>query len=281
VTVTDANACTASVCVAIPQKAGPSATFSSQDEICHRSNGTCTAVPNGGMPPYTYLWSNQETTQTDTGLTEGSYTYTVTDQGGCSTSGTVLVGEIPGPTAYFLYNPKILTILQGPVYFWDQSIGNIANWQWDFGDTTYGIGTYNVHPYPNIGTYLVTEIVTDSNGCKDTISDTVKVVDIFTFYIPNAFTPNHDGFNDTWYPQGMNVDPNNYDEYIYDRWGNLVFHTTKWDETTHQAEAWNGTINNKGNYNDVIMDVYVYKIDLSEFNSGPKHEYVGRITLVP
>jgi len=45
----------------------------------------------------------------------------------------------------------------------------------------------------------------------------------FTFYIPNAFTPNNDGWNDYWTPQGMNVDPNNYNEYIYDRWGNLIF----------------------------------------------------------
>jgi gliding motility-associated-like protein len=108
------------------------------------------------------------------------------------------------------------------------------------------------------------------------------VVDIFTFYIPSAFTPNNDGFNDTWYPKGMNVDPNNFTEYIYDRWGNLIFQTNQWDVTNHRAKiGWNGTINNNGNYNNVVLDVYVYKIEVREFNDGPKHEYLGKVTLVP
>jgi gliding motility-associated-like protein len=251
-------------------------------------NGTATAVPSGGVPPYIFSWSNGAITQTATGLSQGNYTYTVTDQGGCSTSGTVSVGEIPGPTAYNMYTPKILSILEGPVYFWDESTGGTPpyTYQWDFGDASSGTGTYNVHPYPNLGTYIITEIVTDSNGCKDTMSDTVKVVDIFTFYTPNAFTPNNDGLNDTWAPQGTNIDTNNYNEYIYDRWGNLVFQTTKWqvsktEPPKGQAEGWNGTIYNNGNNKDIVMDIYVYKIDLREFNHGPKHEYVGRITLVP
>ena len=288
VTVTDANGCTTSTCVTIPQKPGPVATHSSVDEICQMKNGTATAVPSGGVPPYIYSWSNGENTQTATGLSQGNYTYTVTDQGGCSTSGTVSVGEIPGPTAYFMYTPKILNILEGPVYFWDESTGGTPpyTYQWDFGDATSGTGTYNVHPYPNLGTYIITEIVTDSNGCKDTVSDTVKVVDIFTFYTPSAFTPNNDGLNDTWAPQGTNIDTNNYEEYIYDRWGNLVFQTTKWqvsktEPPKGQAEGWNGTINNNSNIKEIVMDIYVYKIDLREFNHGPKHEYVGRITLVP
>ncbi|MGD0709693.1 MAG: gliding motility-associated C-terminal domain-containing protein [Bacteroidales bacterium] len=288
VTVTDANGCTTSVCVTIPQLPGPVATHSYTDEICQMKNGTATAVPSGGVPPYIYSWSNGENTQTATGLSNETYTYTVTDQGGCSTSGAVYVGEIPGPTAYNMYNPKILTFLEGPVYFWDESYGGTQpyTYQWDFGDASSGTGTYNVHPYPNLGTYVITEIVTDSNGCKDTIVDTVKVVDIFTFYIPNAFTPNNDGVNDTWCPKGTNVDTNNYVEYIYDRWGNLIFQTNEWDiinkdPDTGHAKPWNGTVNNKGTINDVVMDVYVYKIELREFNNGPKHSYVGRITLVP
>ncbi|MGD0711305.1 MAG: gliding motility-associated C-terminal domain-containing protein, partial [Bacteroidales bacterium] len=281
VTVTDANSCTTSACVTIPQKPGPVATHSYTDEICQMKNGTATAVPSGGVPPYIFSWSNGAITQTATGLSQGNYTYTVTDQGGCSTSGTVSIGEIPGPTAYFMYTPKILTILEGPVYFWDESTGGTRpyTYQWDFGDASSGTGTYNVHPYPNLGTYVISEIVTDSNRCKDTISDTVRVVDIFTFYTPNAFTPNNDGLNDNWAPQGTNIDTNNYNEYIYDRWGNLVFQTTKWqvsktEPPKGQAEGWNGTIYNNGNNKDIVMDIYVYKIDLREFNHGPKHEYV-------
>jgi len=282
VTVTDTNGCTASICATILPVAGPTASTISMNEICHKANGTATVTATGGLGPghYIYTWSNGETTPLDTGLTDTTYCVTVSD-GGCSASSCVFVGETPGPTAGFMYNPKILTILQGPVYFWDRSIGNIADWQWTFGDNTTGSGHDNVHPYPDTGTYLVTEVVTDSNGCQSVDSNYVRVVDIFTFYIPNAFTPNNDGFNDYFTPRGMNVDPNNYSENIYDRWGNLVFQTSKWDAVKHQAEPWNGTFNNNGSFSNVVMDVYVYKIDVREFNNGPKHEYIGRVTLVP
>ena len=169
--------------------------------------------------------------------------------------------------------------MEGPVYFWDNSKGNIEYWQWNFGDSSaYGSGANTNHPYPDTGTYIITLIVTDSNGCKDTISNPVEVIGIFTFYIPNAFTPNVYDCNDYFTPKGMNVDPNYYNEYIYDRWGNLIFQTNKWDVTKHQAETWNGTVNNRGTRKDVVLDVYVYKIVLREFNDGPKHEYVGRVT---
>jgi gliding motility-associated-like protein len=173
--------------------------------------------------------------------------------------------------------------MDGSVNFWSSSTGNINAWQWNYGDTTYGYNPYTNHSYQNIGTYLVTLVVTDSNGCKDTTSDTVKVLDIFTFYVPNAFTPNGDGWNDYFAPKGKNIDPTKFNEYIYDRWGNLIFHTNKWNiikDDEGQAEGWNGTLNNKGNVKNVIMDVYVYRILVTELG-GSEHEYIGSITLIP
>ncbi|MGD0712146.1 MAG: PKD domain-containing protein [Bacteroidales bacterium] len=278
--VIDANGCTTSVSITVGQNAGPSASASSVNDTCNQSKGTAIVIASGGSGTYSYLWSNGQTTSTITHLTAGTYTVTISD-GSCSASASVIVSNTPGPVAGFTENPRILTLMDGPVTFTDNSSGNIVNWQWNFGDGDFGNGNYIQHQYSDTGTYLVTHIVTDNNGCTDTVTDTIKVKDYFTFYIPNAFTPNNNDFDDTWYPQGMNVDPKNYDEYIYDRWGNLVFHTTIWNITTHRAEGWNGTINNKGNFNDVVMDIYVYKINLKEFNNGLKHEYVGRITLVP
>jgi gliding motility-associated-like protein len=278
VTVTDANSCSATVSVQVEQKPGPSATVSSTNEICNKSDGTATVKATGGLGTYTYLWSNGQTTAIDAGLTQGGYTVTVSD-GGCSTSAMVTVGETAGPTAAFTANPQILTIMGGPVAFTDNSVGNIVNWQWNYGDnTSFGSGSNTTHQYKNVGVYLVTLIVTDNNGCMDTISDTIKVKDIFTLYIPNAFTPNGGILNNYFYPQGMNVDPNNFDMAIYDRWGNLMFHTTVW--LTNHSEGWNGTKNNSGALNDVVMDVYVYRIILNEID-GPKHEYLGKITALP
>lgn len=278
-TVTDANNCTAMNTATISDSPGPSLTYSTLNEICDQSNGSATVNPNGGTPPYTYLWSNGQTTQTATGLVQGSYTVTVNDQN-CSAVTNMNVLETPGPDAGFSAHPKVLTIMDGPVTFTDNSSGNIANWSWNFGDGSTGSGEETDHPYPNIGIYLVTLIVTDNNGCMDTIVDTIKVKDIFTFYIPNAFTPNDDGYNDYFAPQGVNVDPDNYEMFIFDRWGNQMFDTRKWDAVLHISEAWNGTKDNKGTFKDVVMDVYVYRIKVKEID-GPKHEYIGRISLIP
>jgi gliding motility-associated-like protein len=111
----------------------------------------------------------------------------------------------------------------------------------------------------------------------DTASDTIKVKDYFTFYVPNAFTPAGDGKNDLFYASGINVDPDNFNMMIFDRLGMLIFNTNKWDG--NRSEGWNGTKNNMGSKNDVAMDVYVYVITVKELN-GLLHEYTGRITLV-
>ena len=279
VTVTDADGCTATNSVVLTNTAGPTTTTSSNNDVCNKGDGSATVHASGGLGNYTYIWSNGPITPNDTGLTQGNYSVTVSD-GECITTASVTVGETPGPAAGFSENPSILTLLDGPVTFVSNSTGNIVNWQWNFGDGNAGTGSTTQHQYTNLGTYLVTLIVIDNNGCIDTVNDTVEVKDYFTFYIPNAFTPNEDGWNDTWSPKGMNVDPNNYTEYIFDRWGNLTFQTNKWDAINHQAEPWKGTFNNNGPLNSVVMDVYVYRILLKE-TGGLEHEYIGRVTIVP
>lgn len=279
VTVTDNNGCTATTFANVPMINGPSASALSTPEYCDQANGTVTVTATGGSGIYTYTWSTSppQNTQTATNLPAGSYTVTV-DDGGCTTATTVSLLNIPGPDAGFSVHPKVLTIMDGPVHFLDNSSGNIVNWSWDLGDGSTESTTDFDHPYDGMGTYVITLIVTDNNGCLDTTVDTVKVKDIFTFYIPTAFTPNNDGFNDFFFPQGVNVDPNEFEMNIFDRWGNLIFHTTEW--LTNKSASWNGTEDNKGTYEDVLMDVYVYRIKVKELE-GPKHEYIGRIALIP
>ncbi|MFH0864987.1 MAG: choice-of-anchor L domain-containing protein [Bacteroidota bacterium] len=281
VTVTCSNGCTTTTSVSIGEDPGPTATAFSVNEICDQANGTATVNATGGVGNYTYLWSDGQTTSTATGLSAGSYSVTVSD-GGCSTVEMANVLETPGPDAGFSASPQVLTLMDGPVSFLDNSSGNIVTWDWNFGDGTANAGgNAPDHPYENMGTFLVTLIVTDDNGCMDTTQDTIVVKEIYTFYIPNTFTPNGDGINDYWTPKGLSVDPLNFEMDIFDRWGNVMFHSKNWNSTLNQGgEPWNGTMNNDGNFNDIVMDVYVYRIKIKEVD-GPKHEYIGRITLAP
>jgi gliding motility-associated-like protein len=274
VTVTDNNGCTGSTSVFVPENAGPTAVTSSTSEICGQGNGTATVVATGGTGTYTYLWSNGQTTQTATGLQAGSYTVVVND-GTCAVTVSAGVLSIPGPTAGFSAHPTVLTVMDNPVSFLNNSSGVIVNCLWNFGDgSATETGNSVTHLYDIIGTFLVTLVVTDNNGCMDTVSDTIKVKDIYAIYIPNAFSPNGDGINDTWYPKGISIDPNNYDCKIFDRWGKLMF------QTNNPAIGWDGTKSNEGDVDKVLMDVYVYRIVLKEVD-GPKHEYIGRVAILP
>ncbi len=59
------------------------------------SNGSITAIPSFGSEPYTYLWSNGQTTQTISNLPIGNYTVTITGTNGCSLSRTVTLTHQP------------------------------------------------------------------------------------------------------------------------------------------------------------------------------------------
>lgn len=67
-------------------------------------DGAATAVASGGQPPYSYEWSDGQTSQTATGLPEGTYSVTVTDSNGCTAEGEaeVVVGlmEIEGLVSF-------------------------------------------------------------------------------------------------------------------------------------------------------------------------------------
>lgn len=277
VTVSDANGCTSFSSVTIGQTGGLIVTATSSDEDCNLGNGTITVNASQGTGSYSYMWSTSPTqsSNTVTGLSAGTYTVTVSD-GVCNVTTSVTVNSSPGPTAQFSANPSTVDIYNSDVSFIDHSSGNVVSWQWNFGDgSPPATGEYVDHTYGSIGIYYVTLTIIDNNGCTDIYTDTIHVNDIFTLYIPNSFSPNDDGVNDVFLPKGLSVNPDDFNMCIFDRWGNLVFETSKW------GDGWNGTYKNQGDPDyDIIMDVYVYHIHCKDLN-GQKHQYIGRVTLLP
>lgn len=71
--------------------------FSATMPLCHNDcNGIITANAIGGNAPYSFLWSNTETTQTITGLCAGTYSVTITDSDGCEVLGQYILDQ-PAP----------------------------------------------------------------------------------------------------------------------------------------------------------------------------------------
>lgn len=107
-------------------------------------------------------------------VTNGSYTVTltVTDSMGCSdTLVKPAYINLDSPVAGFTIDqpvgcpPLIITFTDS-----SSSASGIVSWAWDFGDGTTGSGNPVSHAYGASGLYTVTLIVTDSRGCRDTVS---------------------------------------------------------------------------------------------------------------
>jgi gliding motility-associated-like protein len=171
VTVTDDSSCTATASVTLTDP--PSMTFAVPivtNTHCFGSNdGTAQIVPQGGAGGYRYLWSDraQQTTNPAVGLSEGTYTVTVTDANGCTATTTATVGQPPATSVSA--TPTDLTCFQ------NNSGSAIAAasggtppylYVWNNGDSAAQINNLQAT------TYTVTS--TDANNCTATASTTLN-----------------------------------------------------------------------------------------------------------
>ena len=91
-TITDANGCIAYDTATITEPLIISTTISSTPATCGLNDGSISLSISGGVPSYTFLWSDGSTTQNLSNLSSGSYTVIVTDAYGCTVYDTVIVG---------------------------------------------------------------------------------------------------------------------------------------------------------------------------------------------
>ena len=181
------------------------------------------------------------------------------------------------PTASFEYYPNHPTMLNPEVNFVNLSYDNLTNyWEFEEGDPSIGTSTEEnpVFSFPNTGPgmYSVYLQVSNETYCVHDTVVNVEVFEDFLVYIPNSFTPDGDGYNDVFGPQGTDMNPNDYSIQIFDRWGQVVF------ETTNLDEPWNGMIKNTGK--EAQDGVYVYRMVVRSATTYEKKEISGNITLI-
>jgi gliding motility-associated-like protein len=204
----------------------------------------------------------------------GNYTVTltVTSNTGCTGTLTItnMIHVLNRPVASFTA-PMQTSITNPVVQFSNNSVGG-TSYIWNFGDPNCSSSDNAstlpnpAHEYSMVGTYCAL-LVASNGACTDTAKLCVVIAPLFTFYVPNAFSPNGDGTNDEFYGKGENIV--SYEMSIFDRWGNSLFHTE--DINKH----WDGTVHG----NVAQEDVYVYVINIKD-NLGEGHKYIGSVTLV-
>jgi uncharacterized repeat protein (TIGR01451 family) len=159
VTVTDAIGCTSTSYVYIQQSISISANIVSTPATCLQTNGALSSFGSGGMPPYTYQWSNIATTQNINGLSAGSYTVTVTDANGCFGTGYGFVNASTPVSATYTATASSCTTATGSATL--SVTGGLAPYTitWNTFPVQTGLTASNLSP----GTYSFH--IVDANGC--------------------------------------------------------------------------------------------------------------------
>jgi len=169
------------------------------------------------------------------------------------------------PVADFSQNATRLSMLDPLLVLTDLSQDALL-YSWTFGNGSTSSVPSPSHRYSEPGEYDIT--LTVRNGeCVDSKQSKVIVEPLFTFYIPNAFTPNANGHNDRFFAQGEGYE--SYTMTIFDRWGEVIF------QGVDAAGGWDGTY--KGA--DVPNGAYVYHILVKDWTEGERI-YTGKVMLV-
>lgn len=160
VTVTDTNGCTSTETITVGNPAPAiSLEYTVTQPLCYGdTNGSIDLTLTGGTAPYTYTWSNGETTEDLDGLGTGTYTVTVTDSSGCTATASI---SIQAPRAIYIRTLETVNVNclgdEGSITV-EAMYGTAPyTYEWSNGDTTTTADSLSA------GTYTV--IVTDANGC--------------------------------------------------------------------------------------------------------------------
>ncbi len=206
---------------------------------------------------------------------DGTYdvSLTVVDLNGCATTVTYpnYIIVRPLPVANFINDPVTASSLKPEFNFTNTSSGDVA-WLWTFdafGNSSLEDPSFTFTDGP--GGYLVTLIVESEFGCYDTIIRPVTVSTEELIFIPNAFTPDGDEFNQNFRP----IFTEGYDLFdfnmkIFNRWGQIIF------ESNDDTIGWDGTFGGKM----VQPGVYTWFIEYKTIETDERKTRVGHLNVI-
>ncbi len=283
-TVTDIQGCIDSIVVSLDHPPAVISTFSSTPISCYGNNDGTIIIENitGGVAPY--FWSSTG----DTFHQIDSFEYIIPNQGGgeniiyiqdadaCISTETVYVGFPDSLIVEIIPSDTLLQLGE------EISVSFVTNstdtYQFEWNSLTTNLECDSCMSFvlqPLETTYLNLHLIEDTKGCTAFAEGIVRINNDIQVYVPNAFSPNEDGFNErlTVYAETTAIQQINSFQ-VFDRWGALVFQNQNFLPNDFQ-EGWDGLIHNKL----APVGVYVYTLEVELIN-GEKRMISGDITLL-
>lgn len=220
-------------------------------------------------------------TLTNTFVDYGCYdiSLTVTFANGCVNTlnqPNLICVEAP-PLASFFAVPSVINQYDSETSFHNTTIGGVS-YVWNFGDgssTSTEIDPSHDYAGMPLGNYVVTLVATSPSGCIDSTSSVIQIKEDLLFYIPNCFTPDDDEHNQFFQPIFTSgFDPTDYNLYIYNRWGEIVF------ESYDATVGWDGSYGGKNEITVVQDGVYTWKIEFKTTDTDERKMVVGHVNVI-
>ncbi|MBL7921789.1 MAG: gliding motility-associated C-terminal domain-containing protein [Bacteroidia bacterium] len=260
VTGKDANGCINDTSVFLNVLIQPTLTISGSPTVCIGNMITLTATGGTG-----YSWNTGETTSVINVEPQSNSMYTVSSGTAPCSSSTVFAVTVYTPQSQAPYaDPPLITYGSSSVIHANVTGSNPFNWSSSPDISCNNCEANTVSPS---GTTVYYVTLTDNQGCVITNSVVVEVDFVCgDVFLPTAFSPNNDGFNDTWCVYSNCVTSMNLQ--LYNRWGEKVF------ESNDKKICWDGT-HNGTLQNDAV---FIYQLTASLAN-GAKIIKKGNVTL--
>lgn len=264
--VTDAEGCSDTETFVVTQPTQLAVAGNVTNVICGSSNGSISTSVNGGTAPYSYTWNDGTSASSINNLISGNYTVVVSDDNGCSVTGTFTVTNTGSLTVSV--TPSTTTINAGESVVLTASGGMNYTWAPNAGLSCTNCESPTATPTTTT-TYTVS--ATDDQGCSGEASALVVVqTNCSGLFVPTIFSPNGTGpdANNTLCVLGDASCVSNLTFQVFDRWGELMFETTSLDN------CWDGSFRGK----PVQSGVYVYRLYAAV--NGEVIEESGNTTVV-
>ncbi|MDC3209983.1 gliding motility-associated C-terminal domain-containing protein [Saprospiraceae bacterium] len=248
------------------------------DETCFEANDGLISIVNisGGEPPFTYNLNGNPTDNSGQfqNLSPGFYNILLTDSNGCTLEDNFIIN--PGINLE-LNLPEIIEILEGNTgiiqAIVNVPIDSLEYIQWAPPELL-SCDTCLTTTIEAVDDQTFQLTIIDNNGCLAIAVINIIVLPKVKIYIPNAFSPNFDGYNDYFTLFANDQVEEILEMSIFDRWGEHVFKKENF-QPNEPIIGWNGRF--KGEDMNSAVFVYIFKVKLKD---GSTRVFSGDVTLM-